>query len=75
MVSRILEAEHQYVIYAINLDTQRSTIEWRETSEVEGTMKETLGIQGMMERTLEMIEGTMKGTLEPIETMKNKETL
>ena len=38
-------------------------------------MEETLGIEGMMERTLKMIEGTTRGTLELIQTTKNKETL
>ena len=71
MMSKILEAEHLYASYA-TLDTQRSTAEWTETLEIEGTMEETSRIEGMMERMSKMIEGTIKGTLELTETIKNK---
>ena len=58
-----------------NSGPQKSTIEWTETSRIEGMMEETLGIEGKMERMLEMIEGTMKGTPKLTETMRKKEKL
>ena len=73
MISRILEVEHQYVSYATTLDIQQSTVEWIETSEMEGTMEETLGTERMMEETLEMIEGTMRGTPELTKIVRNNE--
>ena len=36
-------------------------------------MEETLEIEGMREKTLEMIEGPMRGTLKLKKTMRNKE--
>ena len=41
MISRILEAEHQYVSYVTTSNIQQSVVEWRKTSEIEGTMEET----------------------------------
>ena len=64
MINKILEAEPQYVSYATNLNIQWSTVEWTKTLEIEGTIEETLRIEGMMERMSKMIEGTMKRTLE-----------
>ena len=56
MIDRILEEEHMHVNYAITLDRQQGTTKWIETSEIEGT--------------LEMIEGTRKGTLKQEKAMK-----
>ena len=52
MINRILEVEHQYVSYVPTLDIQQSFAEWTKTSEIEGTMKKTLEIEGMMEEKL-----------------------
>ena len=73
MINKILEAKHQYVSYATTSDIQRSTVEWIETLEIEGTMEETSKIGEMMERTLEMIEGTTRGTIEKKYIMRTNE--
>ena len=71
MINKILEVEHQYVSCVTTSDTLQSTTEWIETLKIE---EETLGIEEMLEETLEMTKGIMRGTLEKIETMKNKGT-
>ena len=73
MIIKILEVEHQYVSYATTLDMQQSIEKWTKTLKIEGTMEETLETKEMMEETSEIIEGTMRGTLELTKTMRNKE--
>ena len=73
MISRIPKVELQYVSCATTLDIQQSIVEWKETLEIEGTMEETSELEEMMEGMSEMIQGTMRGTLELRKTMRNKE--